>query len=248
MANILLFFDISKIIFIAAYGLLIVFLLLQIKKMEKIARPFMISMILYFVCDLLGDTLQYWFNRSTDYNTNPDLVSNAHYQLLVSMNLLGVIIVLVGPMYLIFILEKKAFQKSLVKEKHILTILQVSLFLVLLFVGFSVYFMSGNSSLIGLIFVFFAGIIFIQVIFFFAGFLYISIKSTGQYRRRALLVSLGYIWQFMVNAFYFFVIQSYQIGDHSYGSSDFYNFPIIYCYVSFEPWTTCSIYHSSILD
>jgi len=59
MNNNLIFVDISVILFSCVYGIVSIFLIFQVKKMEKIARPFIISLFIYFMLDLIGNISEY---------------------------------------------------------------------------------------------------------------------------------------------------------------------------------------------
>jgi len=219
----LLFFDMAKIIFICVYTVLVIFLLLQLRKMDKVAQPFMISLIIYFICVLVGDLFQYIYNRQTLYETKTNI---PEYNFLYLLNLIGVLMTIFGPLYLIYNLEKQAFKKPIIREKHLITILQLVL-IVLLGINFaalaSMSSQKQDSTSADTIFLLFGGIILIQVLFFFAGFLFLSIKSSGIYRKYTLYISVGYIFQFCVNTYYAFILRDYKAGLFAYSDEVYFN-------------------------
>ena len=115
---------------------------------------------------------------------------------------------LFGPVYLIFNLEKSAFNKEIVKEKHLLTILQGILIGILLIISIMANYVLvdlSNEERMALtgtyIFSVYGIIILLQAIFFAGGFLYLSRKTEGALRINTFLVAIGYIWEFIVNLF-----------------------------------------------
>lgn len=117
--------------------------------------------------------------------------------------------IVLGPLYLIFILEKQIAKKPILKEKHIITIIQIILFVSGILIIFGVAGQDPTILPTGLTLgtAFILLIIILQVAFFLSSFLYLSVKSTGEYRRNSLLVFVGYLGQFIVNTISLIYIQ-----------------------------------------
>jgi hypothetical protein len=113
------FYDICKFSSLILFGILIFFLYRQRNKMEKEALPFLISLILYFFLELISLIFAYIYNRLTEFNTDLNI---PNYVLWGGLNMIGLLLTMVGPVYLIYILEQTFFKKKILKEKHIITI------------------------------------------------------------------------------------------------------------------------------
>ena len=192
-----LLYNISFIVFLIIYGLLIIFLIIQYRQTQKLARPFIFSLILYFIFDSLARvvlTFMYYIYEMEEYDA---LTADPTAALLM---LLWVIFLIFGPIYLIFILEKTIVNKSILKDKHIFTIVQIILFITGILIIFSRQdpIITPQGLTLGTAFILL--VIILQVMFFLTGFLYLSVKSTGEYRRNSLLIFFGYLGQFIVNA------------------------------------------------
>ncbi|MHA1293725.1 MAG: hypothetical protein ACTSQJ_13785 [Promethearchaeota archaeon] len=216
----IMFYDISIILFTLIYGFLVLFLIIQFNKVDRIARPFIFSLILYFLFDLVGNLLEYFYNTTTKFDTNIENISLEQLEVLSFFNTIGYLLVLIGPIYLIFILEKKSFNKPIFKKYNIITILQIVLISLIIFVG--IYFaikyqdldsIERSEKALPFIAPLYALIIAIQVMFFSGGFLYISIKSTDKYRKNTFIIAFGYIWQFLINIFYAQLVLKLHSGD-----------------------------------
>ncbi len=194
-------YSFSIVLFSIAYGSLILFISYQVISREKVARPFLFSMLIYFALDLVGIIFLYLYNFHTEFGTKLDL-SQERDLLLVGLQLCALLLFMVSPSYLIYNLEALVFKKKAIKEKHVFTIIQI-IFVGIMILAIILY---PNFILAALMYV---SVSLIQVIFFFAGFLYLTIKSTGKLRINSFLVLLGYIWQFVVNTIYLFVIISF---------------------------------------
>jgi membrane-associated HD superfamily phosphohydrolase len=213
MSSALIFLDICRISFFIGYGLITAFFIIQLKEKDKVARPFMISLILLFISELIGNSMIYSFNRITGFGTmveSTDPISN--------LMSIGYLLVLIGPMYLIFNLEKKMFKKPIVKEKHLMTFLHI-IFISLLVVIISVFLAIKQPYPYEIVFVLLVGVLFVQGLFFLASFIYLSIKSTGIYRRNSTLVALGYTLRLGTSGIT--AILSYQLAQNLFqGSMD----------------------------
>lgn len=178
-------YTLSVIIFSVAYLSLIVFIFYQILTKEKIARPFLIAMMIYFALDLVGIIFLFLFNFYMDFGTNLDPSRQRDY-ILASLYLYSFLLFMVSPLYLIYNLEYIIVKKTLIKEKHIFTILQIILVIILVIASITV-------PNVVFAFIIYSIVSFIQVTFFIAGFLYVGIKSTGRYRINSFVVLFGYV-------------------------------------------------------
>jgi len=186
MSYALIFLDICRILFFIGYGIIIVFLIKQLGEVEDVARPFLISLILFFLLELIGSFLVWLFNKLTDFGTTVETTDPIYF-----MNAIGYLLILYAPVYLIFILERHLFQKSIIKEKHLITILELTITIVIFVIGIGAYILQEPMPFI-FVFVFLFGMIALQSFFFLAGFIYLTINSTGEYRKNSSLVVLGY--------------------------------------------------------
>ena len=204
------------ILYVGVHGLLISFLMIQLKKMDKIARPFVLSVVFYFLCISLGGIFMYIYNRGTVWDSN---VNIPEYDMLVFINQLGLVFLVIAPLFLIYNLEKKFFQNTLLSDKHIITIIQIAL-ISLFFLGWIfVYtgYPSGNLVSLYLLIMLF------QVVFFSGGFLYIGIKSTGYIKKLAYIVAIGYLALIFVNLFIFGIGARFRTGNYDQGIDVFFN-------------------------
>ena len=110
----------------------------------------------------------------------------------------------IGLLDSIKLLISKISKKPILKGKHIITIIQLILFVsgLLLIFGIagqdpSIETGLGEGLTVGTLMVIL--VIILQVAFFLSSFLYLSVQSTGEYRRNSLLVFVGYLGQFIVN-------------------------------------------------
>ena len=215
--DIQLIYFISYLIFIGIYSTTVIFLLIQRSKREKEARPFITAMFIYFLCDLTQNIIQYFFNKESEFETNLGNLS----PLLSLFTAIGYIIAIIGPVYLIFILEKNAFRSRLIKEKHLLTIVQLTLFAIyIVAVLYMSIFITGieeqvtwsiqNTAVLYMV------ILVFQTLAFFGGFLYLGKNSTGKYRRNALLVAGGFFSYAFGNSIYLFYLTQLRAGIWAY--------------------------------
>jgi hypothetical protein len=233
----ILYYDISIVSLFLLYGILIIFLLLQLKKKEKTARPFITSLIIYYLLDSIGNFFLYTYNRTTNFEKKI-IVSLEQAEIFYYLSWMGTILILISPMCLIFILERSLFNKKILKKYHIVTISQIffltffSIFIVMAFLTFA-YMPIGerNQPIIIMVYPFIAGMILVQVLFYIAGFLYLSIKSTGEYRLNAFIVVVGIIWQLVVNAFSSFLSGEIRFNRFPYSMDVFYTFVSIFIFL-----------------
>ena len=182
----ILFLDVCRILTFIGSGIILVFLILHLRSVDKIARPFIISLIILFLFELCGAVLNWIFNKVTEFNTNVDELDPIYI-----LYGLGYTFVITSFVYLIFNLEKGLFQNPLIKNKHLITIIEAP-FVSAYVIGFIVLYSLRIPLPFNIFFLIVVGVIGIQSLFFIVGFLYIGIQSTGLYRRNALLVVIGY--------------------------------------------------------
>ena len=186
MSTAIIFLDVCRILTFIGSGIIIVFLVIHLRSVEKVARPFIMSLIVLFLFEISGAILNWVFNRITEFNTNVDPLDPIYF-----LYGLGYTFVITSFVYLIFNLEKGLFQNSLIKKRHLITIIEVP-FILFYIIGFIILYSLKIPLPFNLFFLIVVGVIGIQSLFFVVGFLYLGIQSTGLYRRNALLVVLGY--------------------------------------------------------
>lgn len=186
MSYAVIFLDTCRILTFIGSGIILVFLLFHLKSVEKIARPFIISLIILFSFELSGAILNWIFNKVTAFNTAVDPLDPIYF-----LYGLGYTFVITSFVYLIFNLEKGMFQNPLLKTRHLITLIELP-FVFFYVIGFIILFSLRIPLPFNLFFLIVIGVIGIQSLFFIVGFLYLGIQSTGLYRRNALLVVIGY--------------------------------------------------------
>lgn len=186
-----LFNFVFRILTWGGLGVLIAILTLKLTKIEIGTRSFMRSMILYFVFEVVGSVFVFIYNNLAGF-----VVDISHPA--IGWNIIGQLIILLGPIYLIFVLESRMFEKPLIKEKHIVTILEVIFFIPVIIGGVLIFYQIFDFTTF---FILIVGVMGLQAIFFSFGFLYLGVKTPGAYRRNALLVSFGYITRLVASAF-----------------------------------------------
>lgn len=233
----ILFLDISTIVFLALNLSLITILAKRLKNIEKGSRAFSFSLIMYFVLEVVGFVMQSFYNRETDFTLNFETLPLDSQIYLGGLYLLGLLIICCSPLYLIFILEKTFFKKPMVKEKHIITMLQLSVIVVLIAIIF-IYFISAyNPSLDiprwvdSVAFWMFLLLIVLQMFFFLFGFLFLSRKSSGEYKKYARQVVIGYVMQMMIVTYGLYMLGELRTGRYEYGIASFFVFNGILTYI-----------------
>ena len=177
-----LFNFIFRVLTWGGLGVLIAILILKLRNLEIEVRSFMRSMIILFLFELVGSIFIFIYNDLAEFVIN---VSHPAF----IWNVVGQLIVLLGPFYLIFVLEKRMFEKPLIKEKHLITILELIFFVPVVIGGCLIFIGVFDFTMF---FILVVGVMGLQGIFFSFGFLYLGIKTPGAYRKNALLVSFGY--------------------------------------------------------
>ncbi len=183
--------DIAFIAFIIVHIFLIALMMWQYRKASKNAHPFLISMALYFIFEMIGVIFDYYLSYITELHTKLE----TNNLLMNNLALFYTIFTVIAPVYLIFILEKQLFKKPKIKEKHAITIFECVLLAILALFLWNSYTKAAALSQLGLLWLYF--IIIFQVCFFIFSFLIVAIRSTGHYKRNALLVFLGKLGSFI---------------------------------------------------
>ncbi len=178
----ILFNLIFRVLTWGGLAVLIMILVMKLRNLEIEARSFMRSMIILFLFEVIGSIFIFIYNSLAGFIIN---VSDPAF----IWNVIGQLLVLLGPFYLIFVLEKRMFEKPLIREKHIFTILELIFFVPVVIGGCFIFIGVFDFTLF---FILVVGVMGLQGIFFSFGFLYLGIKTPGDYRKNALLVSFGY--------------------------------------------------------
>ena len=186
MDSAVLLLDVCRILTFIGSGIILVFLFFQLKSVDKIASPFIIYLIILFSFELSGAILNWIFNKVTAFNTTVDPLDPIYF-----LYGLGYTFVITSFVYLIFNIEKGLFQNPLLKNKHLITLIELP-FIFFYVIGFIILYSLRIPLPFNIFFLIVVGVIGIQSLFFIVGFLYIGIQSTGLYRRNALLVVIGY--------------------------------------------------------
>ncbi len=189
---------IEYVIYLLVFSLLLVaigiFIFIQYLKVEKVARPFLLGLFLYFFLMAGVNLIQMY-----EYLVNPAAI----YLIGIYNNYFAVIFIFIAPIPLIFQIEKTYFENKLLARYHLgtLTILIItSIFLALTVPDaisdptnfFSSFTMTGNPmNAINW------GIIVISIC---TAFLYLGIKSSGKYRLYSLIIFVGWGLNQLINA------------------------------------------------
>ena len=200
-------YDISAFSLFFVFGIIIIFLLIQLKKADKIAKPFLFTMNFFFLGVLIGQIMVYIFNKTTNFGTG---ISAGTTHPMMVLRLIGYLVTIIGTMPLIYILEKNMFKKSLIKEKHIVSIFQILIiaFLITFDLLYLAFQFVDTPVLLNTLFL--MGLILPQTLFFVGGFFLIGLRSSGEYRRNAFLVAFGYLIRVLLNLFS--ILYTYRLG------------------------------------
>ncbi|TFG01300.1 MAG: hypothetical protein EU540_04045 [Promethearchaeota archaeon] len=202
-----MYYDISAFCLFFVFGIITIFLLIQLRKADKIAKPFLLTMSIFFLCILIGQILIYIFNIATKFGTTITVGTPNPMQ---TIRITGYFLTIGGALPLIYVLERSMFQKSLIKEKHIVTIIQFLMVISLIIFDLLFLFFQFTDTPILLNIAFIMGLIVTQALFFGGGFFLIGLRSSGEYRRNSLFVAFGYILRVLLNVFSFLYI--YRLG------------------------------------
>lgn len=171
-----------------------IFVMIQYFTVEKIARPFLLGLGLYFflmaACNLI---------QGYEYFVNPSA-----YELIIYDNYFTISLIFIAPLVLIFQIEKTYFpeRKSLSKF-HLVSL--IILILVIIFFALTIPLAVSDPLFLdnfrmadyGVLTYISWGLI---VIFICGAFLYFGIKSSGKYRLYSLIIFLGWGVNQLINA------------------------------------------------
>ncbi len=179
------------ILFTIFMSIICLFLLIQIKKAEKVARPFLTSFLLYFLLLTVANLFQIYHNvLNFDY-----IIVNG----LIGMYTTYIVFLLtfIAPIYLIYQIEKKFFMNMKSQSKfHLFTIL-ILLLLILFNIRVITAVLDGASiypRFVILDYIVFATMLFgLELFYIVFAFLYLGYKAVGKYRKYAIWVSLAWL-------------------------------------------------------
>lgn len=188
-------FDLAIYLLIFSLILIVIgiFIVIQYLQVEKVARPFLMGLFLYFFLMALVNLIQMY-----EYLVNPSAIALVG----IYNNYFAVICVFIAPIPLIFQIEKTYFENKLFAKFHLatLTVLVITaIFLALtapsaisdpLF--FATFTMTSNLENVAS----WA----IIVLFICGAFLQLGIKSSGKYRLYSLVISFGWGVNQVINA------------------------------------------------
>jgi len=188
-------FDLA--IYLLIFSLLLIaigiFIVIQYLKVEKVARPFLLGLFLYFFLMALINLIQMY-----EYLVNPSAITLVG----IYNNYFAVICIVIAPIPLIFQIEKTYFQNKFLAKFHLatLTVLVITAIFLALTVPsavsdplfFATFTMTGNLMN--------AASWAIIVLFICGAFLYLGIKSSGKYRLFSLIIFFGWGANQVINA------------------------------------------------
>jgi len=191
-------FNVFFLIFSIGVNIICLILLIQILKSEKVARPFLLSLLIYFLFLTIANYQQLGHNM-----LNFQEIANSPDQLRFYTTMFVFILTLAAPLYLIYEIEKIFFTGTkLVSKYHIFSIINFLLYLIFIIV-ISTTAVTNPNALIDFVladYLFVIGLpLGLQLLFIVFTFLYVAIKSTGKYRIYSLLISLGWFLNYAMN-------------------------------------------------
>jgi len=194
----LLIFNSSLFIFGIILIIISLILLRETIKSEKIARPFITSVFLYFFLLAIANIHQVYHNTINFENILQSMELRLYTTFFVYL------LTITAPIYLTYEIEQLFFaEKKIFSKYHIFTFTSLVLYAVYITVmmleiirdiNFINVFILSQFNL------FMVPLIIFQVFFFTIAFLYLAIKTTEKYRRYSLMVSLGWLLNYAVNA------------------------------------------------
>lgn len=166
---------------------------------EKVARPILLSLTIYFTCIIVANVFLFFYNLETQF-FQPDLIRNADPVITV-MAFYALIILNIGPRDLMYQIEKNSLKKPIYTKKHILTIIQCILIALIFYNIFTVrlIFPDITIEVIGQgVFGLFSLILTIDVFFFLVTFFYLASEAPkGPYKKDLRLIAIGYLLTFL---------------------------------------------------
>ncbi|MHA1266644.1 MAG: hypothetical protein ACTSRS_15520 [Candidatus Helarchaeota archaeon] len=195
---------IALAVYLIIFGLILIFIsgfvFFQYLKVEKIARPFLLGLWLYFIFMAIVN-----LSQAFAYFVNPSLLEGlaASEVATIYRNYFSVSLIYIAPLLLVFQIEKTYFQFRLFAKFHVITILIIVLDL--LFFIETIPTVLNNPAVLDNFAL--TGINpttmnwFIIVSFICMAFLYLGIKSTGKYRLYSLIIFASWAANQLINAF-----------------------------------------------
>jgi hypothetical protein len=198
MATEIFLLTILLIVFAVALAVICVFLFNKIIKAEGVARPFLISLFLYFLLLCIANIQQVIYNF-----INMETLILPSEPLRVYTTFFVFVLTLASPIYLIFQIEKIYFPDSKITAKyHFATIINVILFVG--FIGYVGYLASTDIAVITDFkiadFIFICGTLLgFEVLFVIVAFAYLAAKSGGKMKFYARIIWIGWLLNYGVN-------------------------------------------------
>ncbi|MHA1293753.1 MAG: hypothetical protein ACTSQJ_13930 [Promethearchaeota archaeon] len=202
------------IIFTVLTTSICIILLIQIIKAEKIARPFLFSLFIYFFFLSVANIFQIIHNFN-----NFDLIINEFGINGIYTTYIVFTLTFAAPIFLIYQIEKKFFPDLKIHSKyHLFSLTSLILFIIFniivvysaAFLNYEIYpnFKIGQNPAIFIVIPLFT----LEFLYIIVAFFYLGYKSVGKYRKYAYFVSLGWLTNNIANVIttLFYVVPSSQ--------------------------------------
>ena len=191
------------IIFITMFSVIAVFLMVQILKAEKIARPLLFSLFIYFLFLTIANTFQ-----MLKYIEAYTLGQQYLYDQKVSSLMLS-FFAAAAPLLLIFQVEKKFLvERKIFSQYHVFFAINV-ISLAVIIISAIIMGITDPTSLINVGVTTFGPYVLplhiAVLVFVIATFGLLALKSTGKYRTFAFMIALGWTINQILNAFHQFL-------------------------------------------
>jgi len=190
------------LIFIALFLVISLFILTQIIKVEKIARPFLISLFIYFLFLTIANFFQL-LKYFEVLNTNPTIDDQKVSSLMLTF------FAAAAPLLLIFQVEKKfLIERKIFSQYHMFFLINM-ISLTVIIISAIIMGITDPTSLINVGVTTFGPYVLplhiAVLVFVIATFGLLALKSTGKYRTYAFLIALGWTINQILNAFHQFL-------------------------------------------
>ena len=187
MALDILYVSILLIIFTIILWIITGFLFIETSRAEKIARPFLTSLMVYFFLMSMCNLAQAIAFLNGDYPVGDDSVYN---------NYISLLFIYSAPIYLISQVEKNYFQQfKPIAKYHIFSLTALILFIIFVLVtviqGITDPSVFSGFSMLDYAFILYPLWAMNNFIILFA-FMYLAIKTTEKYRMYSLLICVGW--------------------------------------------------------
>ena len=191
------------IIFIILFSIISTFLLIQIIKAEKIARPLLFSLYIYFLFLTIANAFQ-----MLKYIEAYTLGQQYLYEQKVSSLMLS-FFAAAAPLLLIFQVEKKFLvERKVFSQYHVFFLINL-ISLTVIIISAIIMGITDPTSLINVGVTTFGPYVLplhiAVLVFVIATFGLLALKSTGKYRTYAFLIALGWTINQILNAFHQFL-------------------------------------------